>query len=184
MNLGSSGGRIVLWSVSLGRIIELISGALCVLFFAILVVVMLLGVFARYLMSSPFEWTEELARWLWLAFSFLGINIALRRSEHIGVTFLVDQLPPPLARALDYFVDFLTGVFFIMLIGRAYLMTTNTIMTGAALLISMSWPYLTLLVGACLAFLQLVLRTIGKITTRPGTTFLSGTIAEQNQEGS
>jgi TRAP-type C4-dicarboxylate transport system permease small subunit len=135
-----------------------------------MVVIMLIGVFFRYVLNSPFDWTEELARWLWLAFSFLAINIALRRNEHIGVDFLVNMLPAKIQKALAYLVDLLTALFLVVLLWKSYLMATNTIMMGAALNISMFWPYLTLVVGVSFTLIQLVIRFIQKVVSQPEAT--------------
>lgn len=149
-----------------GHLIEMVSGGFCVLFFAALVATMLIGVFFRYVLNNPFDWTEEIARWLWLAFSFLAINIALRRNEHIGVDFLVGMLPAKVRKVLDYLVDLLTALFLIVLLRQSYIMATNTIMIGGAVRISMFWPYMTLVVGVCFTLIQLVIRFIQKVTSR------------------
>jgi TRAP-type C4-dicarboxylate transport system permease small subunit len=154
----------------LGLLIEMVSGTLCVLFFATMVSVMLVGVFFRYVLNNPFDWTEELARWLWLALSFLAINIAVRRNEHFGLDFITKMLPASVAKGLDYLVDLLTALFLVVLIRQAYFMALNTIMTGGALRISMFWPYLSLVVGVCFAFIQLVLRFIQKVVPLPEAT--------------
>ena len=160
MDRSKFGGQIVAQASRLGILIEQASGLFCVLFFATMVVVMLMSVFFRYVLNNPFEWTEELVRFLWLGLCFLAINIGVRRNEHIGISVIVDNLPPKFAKILGYMVDLLSGLFLVVLIRQAYLMTNQTVMTAAALKISMFWPYLTLLVGACLAFIQLVVRFI------------------------
>ena len=163
MDGGMFRAQVVAQAARLGILIEMASGVFCVLFFATMVVVMLVAVFFRYVLNNPFEWTEELVRFLWLSLCFLAINIGVRRNEHIGVNVMVDKLPAKSAKILDYMVDFLSGLFLIVLIRQAYLMATHTVMTAAVLEISMFWPYLTLLVGACFAFIQVVVRFITKL---------------------
>lgn len=170
MKRKSSRTWLVAQANRLGFLIEMVSGALCVLSFATMVSVMLVGVFFRYVLNNPFDWTEELARWLWLALSFLAINIPLRRNEHFGLDFVAKMLPVNVAKGLDYLVDLLTALFLIVLIKQAYFMAINTIMTGGALRISMFWPYISLVVGVCFAFIQLVLRFIQKVAALPEAT--------------
>jgi len=167
MDKGSAKARLVVRANWLGHLIEMISGAFCVLFFAAMVAIMLVGVFFRYVLNDPFDWTEELSRWLWLAFSFLAINIALRRNEHIGLDVIVTMFPAKLAKAADYLVDLLTALFLVVLIKQSFIMASNTIMTGGAVRISMFWPYLTLVAGIFFALVQLVLRFIQKVAARP-----------------
>ena len=155
--------QIIEVSDKLGYLIEMTSGTFCVLLFATMTVVALIGVFFRYIMLNPFEWTEELARFLMLSMSFLAINIGLRKREHIALFFVVERLPNRISKVIDYSVDLLIGLFLIVLIREGYLMTTRTIMTGAFLNISMFWPYLTVPLGAFLTLLQHILNMTKKI---------------------
>lgn len=145
-----------------GRIIEIASGAVCVILLAGLFATTLLGVFFRYIMTSPFEWTEEMARFLMLGTGFLAINIALRHDAHIKIDLVVRMLPNKASKFLGYLVDALLAFFLVMLLCKGYRMTTRTMMTGAALPISMFWPYLTIPLGAFLAIMQLIINTTKK----------------------
>lgn len=146
----------------LGHLIEMTSGAFCVLLFAAMILVTLLGVFFRYVMLNPFEWTEELARFLMIGLSFLAINIALRKREHIAIQFLAQKLPSKISKVLDYFVDILIGLFLIVLMKQGYLMATRTLLTTSTLNISMFWIYLTVPIGAFLTLFQLILNMTKK----------------------
>jgi TRAP-type C4-dicarboxylate transport system permease small subunit len=146
-----------------GRIIEIASGTVCVILLAGLFATTLLGVFFRYIMTSPFEWTEEMARFLMLGTGFLGINIALRHDAHIKIDLVVKMLPNKVSKFLDYFIAALLAFFLMMLMWKGYLMTTRTMMTGAALPISMFWPYLAVPLGALLTIMQLLLNTAKKV---------------------
>jgi TRAP-type C4-dicarboxylate transport system permease small subunit len=161
--------QIIEASDKLGYLIEMTSGTFCVLLFAAMLVVTLFGVFFRYVMLNPFEWTEELARFLMLGLSFLAINIALRKREHIAIQFLAQKLPNKISKVLDYFVDILIGLFLIVLMKQGYLMATRTLLTTSTLNISMFWIYLTVPLGAFLTLLQLILnmtkKTISEFTS-------------------
>ncbi len=50
-------------------------------------------------------WSDDIARSLLLALSFLGAAAALARGENAGVTFFVDRLPPGRRVMLDAMVD-------------------------------------------------------------------------------
>ena len=161
-------------SDKLGFLVEVTSGAFCVFLFAAMIMVTLLGIFFRYVMLNPFEWTEELARFLMLGLSFLAINIALRKREHIAIKFLVQKFPNNISKVFDYFVDLLIGLFLVVLIKQGYLMATRTLLTTSTLNISMFLPYLTVPIGAFLTLLQLILnitiKTIAEFATiSPGT---------------
>jgi len=147
----------------LGYIIELISGAICVTLFAFMFIVVLLSVFSRYIMLNPIQWTEELARFLMIALSFLAINIALRRGQHIAIEGFVQKLPTKMSKVLYYFVAVLICFFLIVLTWQGYLMTIRTLMTASSLNISMFWPYLLVPLGAFLTLIQHILNMSRKI---------------------
>jgi TRAP-type C4-dicarboxylate transport system permease small subunit len=61
--------------------------------FVVVMVATLIQVAARYL-HVPIDWTEELARTLFLCSIMLGIALAIRRSSHIVVDFIFAGLTP------------------------------------------------------------------------------------------
>jgi TRAP-type C4-dicarboxylate transport system permease small subunit len=155
--------RIILISDKVGHVIEMAVGSFCVLIYAAMIVVALLGVVFRYIMLSPFEWTEELARFLMLWLGFLAMNIALRRNQHIAINFFGNRLPPALLRLLGYFIDVLVGLFLYYLLKQGYLMTTRTLMTTSTLNISMFWIYMAVPLGALMTVIQLILNVSMKV---------------------
>ena len=57
-------------------------------------VILLVGVVARYVFDAPLTWSDELASILFLWLAMLGAVIALRRGEHMRLTTLVNLLRP------------------------------------------------------------------------------------------
>ncbi len=57
-----------------------------------LVLIVLLQITARYLPTNAFIWTEEMARLLFLWFSFLGTGLTLTKKMHLGIDFFYDRL--------------------------------------------------------------------------------------------
>jgi C4-dicarboxylate transporter DctQ subunit len=151
--------KIILTSDKIGHIIERVVGSFCVLIYGAMIVAALLGVVFRYIMLSPFEWTEDLMLWL----GFLAMNIALRRNQHIAINFFGDRLPPVLMRFMGYCIDGLVGLFLYYLLKQGYLMTTRTLMTASTLNISMFWIYMAVPLGAFLTVIQLILNVMMKV---------------------
>jgi len=127
MALKSQAAAIVAIADKTGLVIEKISGAVCVLCFAAMTLVAILGFFFRYVMQSPFMWTEEVARYLLVWLGFTAINIALRQDRHIRVEILPKIVPPVVAKIVGYLVDALIAFFFIVLLRQGYLLTVNNI---------------------------------------------------------
>src|SRR2546425_5797143 len=73
--------------------------------FWILACVVFYQVFTRYALNDAAGWTEEIARYLLVAVTFLGGAMAVRRNTHIQVDFVYRFLPAAAGRALSIFVD-------------------------------------------------------------------------------
>ncbi|MBW1788189.1 MAG: TRAP transporter small permease [Deltaproteobacteria bacterium] len=163
MQHGSRRARCIYELDRVGSYIEKGSGFFCVLFFAGMTFVVILGVFYRYVMKDPFQWTEEAARFLMLWLGFLAINIALRRNEHIAIDTVVKALPPTVSKPIDYLIHLLMGFFLVVLLVKACGMTFGTIMTAASMPISMLWIYLSVPLGILLTLIQLLLNITKKV---------------------
>jgi TRAP-type C4-dicarboxylate transport system permease small subunit len=155
--------KIIVVVDKIGHVIEMAVGSFCVLIYAAMIGAALLGVLFRYVMLSPFEWTEELARFLMLWLGFLAMNIALRRNQHIALNFLGGLLPPALLRLIGYCIDVLVGLFLYYLLKQGYLMTTRTLITTSTLNLSMFWIYMAVPLGAFLTVIQLILNVTMKV---------------------
>jgi len=153
----------------IAKSLEFGSGCVCVLLFAGMTVVTLIGVLFRYVMLSPFEWTEELARFLMLSICFLALNMAMYRKEHIAIPALIERLPPVVAKVIGYAVDLQIAFFLFLLIRQGVLMADRTLMTTSTLHISMKWVYLFVPVGAFLTLIQLVIQVAKKTIKSSGT---------------
>ncbi len=80
---------------------------------AVLTLVVLWGVFTRYMtklvpaIGGQAEYTEELARLLLIWVSTFGAALAFERKSHLGVDFFVDKLHPDAARIVAIIVQLL-----------------------------------------------------------------------------
>lgn len=89
---------------------------LVVALFSILFGVVLLQVCFRYILDSPFVWSEELSRYLFIWISLLGWTLAARNKTHISVALFLNLCSPRLKRWLAVFNDIATAVFALVLI--------------------------------------------------------------------
>jgi len=67
--------------------IEIING----LFYILMFFVVLLQVFARYVISVSIPWTEEVARYLLILITFIGGALGVRDRMHIGIFVIFDK---------------------------------------------------------------------------------------------
>ena len=68
-------------------------------------------VFTRYVLNDAAGWTEEIARYLLVAVTFLGGAMAVRRDTHIQVDFVYRFLPRAAGRVLATCVDAVRAAF-------------------------------------------------------------------------
>ena len=95
------------------------------------------------------DWTEELARVLFITSVFLGIAIAIYERKHIVVDFLFNRLPPRLRALVGVFFNLVILCFLAAFLRGAMRMTE---VTWESYMIAMSWMrtgYLYL--GECVA---------------------------------
>lgn len=104
-----SAGRIFV------RTLEVTAAALLCLIIGLL----LMGVFSRYVMGSPIVWVDEVIAiaFLWLA--MFGTIIALERHEHLRLTVFTEKLPERLRAFVETFSSTVIAAFMLFLIGPA-----------------------------------------------------------------
>ncbi|MCP5520240.1 MAG: TRAP transporter small permease [Verrucomicrobiales bacterium] len=114
-----------------------------------------LQVVSRYVLASPFSWTEEVATLVFGWLVFIGASLALKQNEHFVIEVGVDLLPPRARRIVRLLAMGLVMVAALILIlfgmklvlGSAYVKT-------AILGISKAWLYLSAPVGGLLLLLR------------------------------
>lgn len=62
------------------------------------------NVVVRYFTNASFAFTEEFSIFLMVVLTLFGASAAFVRNQHIRMTFLVDRLPPAVARKVEYLV--------------------------------------------------------------------------------
>jgi TRAP-type C4-dicarboxylate transport system permease small subunit len=130
--------------------------ALLVVFGAVMSVIVLLQIIFRFVVFVPLPWSEELARYLMIWTGMVGSFVAMREGRHIGVTMVVDRLPPRAALAVSIFVQAATIAFLVILARQGLALTlVNLQQLSPAMRIPMFYPYLAVPVGAALMILEL-----------------------------
>lgn len=76
--------------IALCRVLE----ATLILAVITLVLVVLWGVFTRYVLSEQAKWSEEMARFLLIWISLLGGAVAFGEKAHLGVDYFVGKFNP------------------------------------------------------------------------------------------
>lgn len=80
--------------------------------FWLLVIVVFLQFFSRYVLNSSISWTEEVARYLMIVVAFAGAIICARKNSHIFLDFFHLYLSARASRLLFAAMDLVTVIFF------------------------------------------------------------------------
>jgi len=85
-----------------------ISGKLAAWLALILVLVSLDGVFYRFVLNQPLQWTDELAIWSMIWMVWLGSIVAMRRWDHVHIPLFLRLLPIKVRMLFITFAKLLT----------------------------------------------------------------------------
>jgi TRAP-type C4-dicarboxylate transport system permease small subunit len=119
-------------------------------------VIVLLQVFFRFVIYIPFPWSEESARYLMIWMGMVGAAAAMRYGRHIGVTVLIERLPPRVYRFLSPFTDLAMVAFLVVMAREGFrLAVENAVQYSPAMNLPMLVPYLAIPIGAALMILEI-----------------------------
>lgn len=125
--------------------------------FAMLLMVCL-QVFSRYVMKSPFVFTEELVRFLLIWLGLLGGSYAFGVKRHIALTLFFDKCKDAVKTIATIIIDisiFLLSLF-VLIIGGLKLISVTLIQVSSVLAIPMWIVYIVLPIsGIIIAFYQI-----------------------------
>ena len=137
------------WRRVLDLLERVITGATAVMIAALSLFVAW-QVFARYVMRSGQFWAQEFSIIMMIWIGILGASSTLWTDSHIGLSVLIDRLPPTgqvLLRALS---DFLIAGFSVYLFFQGLQLVTRITGTWSALRISIGRTYLVVPISAAL----------------------------------
>ena len=138
--------------------------ALIITALAIMVANVFIGVMFRYLLNNSLSWTEELARYLMVWLGLLGMSLAMKDCEHVGVKFFFDKIPERFKPAVKIFDRLVVMVFLVVLFKYSIdHLKIVTLQTSPAIEMPMYLPYSAITVGALLMIIEnlrhIILRT-------------------------
>ncbi|SIO40678.1 TRAP transporter small permease [Halodesulfovibrio marinisediminis] len=147
----------------LARFEEIFSSS-CLIVMTVLIAVQ---VFSRYVLEYSFEWSEELARYLFIWAVYVGCSYATKEDKHLEVTIFRTIAGGRLAKPVTLLSYAFTAVFCFACAWWGYEMIQFLVTTGQktpALEIKMYWVFLSLPFGMLLMGLRTIERMIGIVT--------------------
>lgn len=132
-------------------------------------------VFARYVLSNPLHWSEELARYCFVWIVFIGASAALKRGAHIGVDFFVMHLSERSVRFLSIPVKLFVSIFLAVLIMNAIpVIQKNMSQLSPAIGLPMGIVYLAIPISAAIMLIYTIDDLIDLIHPRPASEIAGG----------
>jgi TRAP-type C4-dicarboxylate transport system permease small subunit len=128
---------------------------------AVMTVVVFLQVLFRYVFAQSLQWSEELARYLFVWLSIFGAALALQKKGHFGLDLLYRMLSARFQRVIKFPVYLLMGmVIFVILFHGIILVQKTALQESPAMGISMAWAYASLPVGGALMAIHLIVLSL------------------------
>lgn len=129
----------------------------------LIVVVMGLQVFMRYVMNNSLSWAEEISRYFFIWFTFLGVSYSVKNEKHIRVDILKNYIPEKIWNALIFIGYIIFMIFCGYLIINGWSVITSLFITqqsSPALRLPMYVVYLSFFVGLILTAIRIVQKII------------------------
>jgi len=129
---------------------------------SVMLVVIFSQVVTRYIFNYTPEWSEELARYLFVWVVFLGSALIMGESGHLAVQFVPNHFKgTAVGKALEVIINLSGYVFILILLFQGAKMTrVMTFQTSPGMEISMSWIYSVIPLSAVLMLLYLARDTV------------------------
>ena len=133
--------------------------------FWLLAFVVFLQFFTRYVLNNSIGWTEEVARYLLIAVTFIGAILVVRKESQIAVEVLYRWLPRRARRALQNLVDVLSVAFYAYMCWTCAKLASRTGGMMASFDVPKAWVYWIVVVCFAAMTLHAILGFIRHLRT-------------------
>jgi TRAP-type C4-dicarboxylate transport system permease small subunit len=126
---------------------------------SVAVIVIFLQIIMRYFFNNSLSWSEELARYLFIWFSWLGVSLGQQRKEHIAVTMVTDRLKPLPQKVVYLIRDVITLAILVALVYYGVTVASKQFdmgVTSTAIKIPMYLVYSGMPIGCALMAIRVV----------------------------
>ncbi|WP_163559119.1 TRAP transporter small permease [Halomonas sp. NO4] len=124
--------------------------------FWVLLVIVFLQFFSRYVLGDSIAWTEEMARYFLIMVGFVGSAMAVRKNSHIAVEFFYRYMPGRVGLVMALLVDLARIVFLVAGCWISYKLADRTTAMMTSVDIPKSFLYYVVFAG----FVLMLLRSI------------------------
>jgi TRAP-type C4-dicarboxylate transport system permease small subunit len=147
---------------------EILSGHVQAWLTMALMILVMVDVISRYVMQNPLAISDEYGGFCLVAITCIGLAYAWKTRSHVRVEFIIKKLPVRMRQWLRLFTLFIAIVFTGFMVYGAIKLVSISLMFGTRstswLRTPVAWPQMTIVIGAILMFLQLIVEIIKQIT--------------------
>ena len=139
-------------------------------------VIVAVQVFSRYVLNHSLFWSEELARYLFVWITYVGLVKVVKENKHYRIDFISTRMTQRMQRFLKIFFDILIVLFLLFaLYGSVLVLLANRVLLSPAMQVTIDVMYLAFPV-AILFMLPLYIYSIVKNVKELGSLgcFLGG----------
>lgn len=132
--------------------------SLMLILLALMVCIMGLQVFMRYVMQNSLAWPEEITRYMFIWFVFLGISYGIRNDIHIRVN-LLETFFPKITKPLNILQDLIFFAFLAYLVNPSISIIKliyNSQQHSPAMQVPMVVVYFSLFLGIYLGLFRMI----------------------------
>lgn len=157
----AGGGGLLAQALGL---VDMVAAGAVIACLAALVLIVSAQVLLRYFFDSSLDWAFEASRLCFVAVMFLGMPLALKNHQHVGIDLLQARLPPHLRRWLIVALNVL-GMALMAVVGVVGVAATRSTwdQTLSSIPISSGWFYVPVLWASLHMLARLVAQSLDLI---------------------
>lgn len=93
---------------------------------SLMVILLAIGVFCRYILGDPLVWSESIAKLLIVWMTFIGTSVSFSENNNIKVDSLIECFPGKIKKVIEVCVDIITATILLYMchLGFVYFGTT------------------------------------------------------------
>jgi len=134
-------------------------GYVAVVALAITIILLSLQVFFRYVLNASLTWSEEVSRFTYVWFVYLGVSMAVRSKEHVRVVAHLKYFFPRFYNKILFFSDVLWLCYSVLLLWESVKFIKSMFrfkFLSPSLGVSMVWVYMII----PLLFILMIVRLV------------------------
>jgi TRAP-type C4-dicarboxylate transport system permease small subunit len=141
------------------KILDNLDSYIAVLAIGVTIVLLSLQVFFRYVLNASLTWSEEVSRFTYVWFVYLGVSIAIRSKEHVRVVAHLKYFFPKFYQNVLVFADIIWFCYSLLLLWESIKFIKSMFQfqyLSPVLAVSMVWIYMII----PLVFILMIVRLV------------------------